>query len=381
MSVGSGVDVDVGHILAHQAATGAYPASPSFSQYPHAWLRDGSFVAYAMDRAGEHESAARFHLWAAETLLRYEREVEALLDGARRGEAPDEFGFLPARFGVDGTWLRDGWPNFQLDGYGHWLWSLAEHRRRAPRPAAGDDLDRAASLVVRYVVAFWAEPCYDAWEEYRSQLHTSTLASLCGGLEAIAPSLGSGAAAATEAAAAIRRLILSECVTDGTFDKHLGNPAVDASLLWVATPFEVVPPEHPLMRSTVAAIEETLTSDGGLKRYAADTFYGGGAWVLLTAWLGWHHARLGARDRVDTCLEWIERQRGDDGSLPEQVATSASIPRFSAFWSSRWGPPARPLLWSHAMRIVLVDERDRLLQAAVRGDGSHGSAEAIRRDR
>jgi GH15 family glucan-1,4-alpha-glucosidase len=352
--VSAGIDRDV--ILANQDPSGAYPASPSFSQYPHAWLRDGSFVAYAMDRAGEHESAARFHAWVARTLLRYESEIEALLEGARRGESPDESGFLPARFGVDGSWRRDGWPNFQLDGYGHWLWSLGEHRRLAPAEPPAPELERAAALVARYLVAFWHEPCYDAWEEYRSQLHTATLASIHGGLRSIAGA--TEVEGARDALAGIRALLLGECVADGHFVKHVGNPAVDASLLWLATPFAVLPEADARVRATVLEIERALVVDGGVTRYAADTFYGGGAWVLLTAWLGWHHVRAGDLERARACLAWVEARRGADGALPEQVPTSRSLERFVRHWTTRWGPSASPLLWSHAMALVLRLELD-----------------------
>ncbi|MBA2666355.1 MAG: glycoside hydrolase family 15 protein [Trueperaceae bacterium] len=343
--------VDVRLILEHQDPAGAYPASPSFSQYPHAWLRDGSFVAYAMDRAGLHESAARFHTWVARTVLRYEDHVETSITASHRGEAPEEFDFLPARFGVDGSWRRDGWPNFQLDGYGHWLWSLAEHRRLAPGREDTHALDRAAALVGRYLVAFWHEPCYDAWEEYRSQLHTATLASLHAGIATLQDAASVPGAA--DAVAAIHATITNECVVAGRFVKHIGNPAVDASLLWLATPFGVLPEHDARVRATVEEIERTLVVDGGVTRYAADTFYGGGAWILLTAWLGWYHARAGDRSRARACLAWIERQRDADGALPEQVPTSRTNERFLRHWTTRWGASAKPLLWSHAMALVL----------------------------
>jgi GH15 family glucan-1,4-alpha-glucosidase len=351
-------DADVGVVVAHQAASGAYPASPNFTQYPHAWLRDGSFVAYAMDRAGEHASAARFHAWVARTLLALEREVEDLIAGAASGVVPDEFGFLPARYGVDGSWRQDGWPNFQLDGYGHWLWSLGEHVRLAPPGAPGDDLVRAADLVGRYLGAFWHEPCYDAWEEFRSQLHTATLASVHGGLRALAAMRDDDEAA--RAARDVAAFVHEECVADGRFVKHVRNPAVDASLLWLSTPFGLVSEHDPLMRATVAEIERVLVVDGGVMRYAADTFYGGGAWVLLTAWLGWYHARAGDEARARACLAWVEAQRDASGGLPEQVPTSRSHARFLRHWTERWGRVATPLLWSHAMAIVLRLELDAL---------------------
>jgi GH15 family glucan-1,4-alpha-glucosidase len=358
------VNVDVRMIRQHQHPSGAYPASPSFSRYPYCWFRDGSFIAYAMDRVGEHKSAAAFHAWAAKTIERHANHIVTLLDRSRGGGFAEANEFLPARFTVDGEWREDGWPNFQLDGYGHWLWSLSEHLEHTRRSSIPQEWRASVDLVVRYLAAFWLEPCYDAWEEYRSQLHTSTLASIYGGLNSIAR-FGLQNEELARTIAEIHNVIMTECVMDGRFVKHVANLAVDASLLWVSTPFGVVPPKHPMMVRTVKEIERTLLSDGGVKRYAADTFYGGGTWILLTAWLGWHHARSGNTEGAKACAEWIERHRDADGALPEQVPPPTCNRRFLDFWSSRWGSSAKPLLWSHAMNLVLVEELDARVRAAL----------------
>jgi GH15 family glucan-1,4-alpha-glucosidase len=343
-------DIDINVITSNQHQSGAYPASPNFSQYPFCWLRDGSFTAYAMDLAGFPDSAAAFHRWAAATVNDHGEEIRRLIRRGGLQEAILEHEFLPARFSVNGEWHQDGWPNFQLDGYGHWLWSLGEHLRRNGRENAPREVVTAASLIGEYLTAFWQEPCYDAWEEYRSQLHTSTLASIYGGLASIGPVL---LPQLTGVAEQVRQVIMNECVENGRFVKHIGNRAVDASLLWVGTPFQVVAEDHPVMLATVREIERTLSVSGGLKRYAADTFYGGGEWVLLTAWLGWYYARLGKPERARKCLAWVESQRDDKGLLPEQVSCDSSNRRFLDYWTTRWGSPARPLLWSHAMALVL----------------------------
>ena len=88
-----------------------------------------------------------------------------------------------------------------------------------------DDVQAAACTVADYLVAFWDEPCYDAWEEGRTQQHTSTLASLCAGLRA-----------------------------DGHFTKYVRNRAVDASLLWLATPFDLVRDNDPVFARTLELI-------------------------------------------------------------------------------------------------------------------------------
>ena len=50
-------------IRRYQSANGAYVACPNFDQYRYCWLRDGSFIAYAMDRSGAHQSARSFYKW------------------------------------------------------------------------------------------------------------------------------------------------------------------------------------------------------------------------------------------------------------------------------------------------------------------------------
>lgn len=345
-------DVDVAIILAAQHVGGAYPAGASFSQYGQCWLRDGSFIAYAMDVAGHHDSAARFHRWVARTVVAHRQTVHDLIERRERDEGIEEFDFLPARFTPEGKWLRDGWPNFQLDGYGQWLWSLAEHLGKTGAGALPADLRPAVELVADYLLAFWDEPCYDAWEEGRSQLHTATLGSIYAGLRAISDRYLPRAA---EGAERVRQVVLTECVHDGRFVKCIGNPAVDASLLWLSTPFALVPETDPRMVATVARIERDLVRGGGVRRYAADTYYGGGEWILLTAWLAWYEARVGARDRARSLMDWAEAQRDEGGGLPEQVSGVGANARFLDHWTRRWGPAASPLLWSHAMAIVARD--------------------------
>lgn len=345
------VKADIRRLVNAQDRSGAFSAGAGFSQYGQSWLRDGAFIAHALDLAGEHESAARFHGWVASCILPLSGHVDRLIGARAAGEPISEFEFLPARFAVSGEWVRDGWPNFQLDGYGQWLWSLAAHARATGTDDLPDEVAATVEVVVRYLAAFWNEPCYDSWEEHRSQLHTATLASVAAGLRDIALVVPAVAATAGAVAQAARDFLFQECTVDGTFVKHVRNPAVDSALLWLATPFDIVPVSDSRMTATVTRIEHDLLG-GGLRRYAADTYYGGGEWVLLTAWLAWHRRRAGRPAEADALLEWVEAQRDPDGGLPEQVPGADAHPFFLEHWTSCWGPSAKPLLWSHAMVVA-----------------------------
>jgi GH15 family glucan-1,4-alpha-glucosidase len=347
-------------ILAAQLPNGAYPASAGFSQYGHCWLRDGSFIAHAADLAGAHDSAARFHGWVGRAVEAQAGAVAELIARRQAGQPITEFEFLPARYNVEGEWLEDGWPNFQLDGYGQWLWSLARHLEATGAAEVPQHLVAAVTTVVDYLEEFWDEPCYDCWEEFRSQLHTATVAAISAGLGAIASYLPAVAERAAVVAGAARELVLSECVVDGHFVKHIGNPEVDASLLWLATPYGLVHEDHAVMVATVARIESHLAVDGGVSRYRADTYYGGGEWVILSASLAWHLARSGRGDDARVYLDWIERQRLSDGGLPEQVPRQEHHARFLEHWTSNWGPSAAPLVWSHAMALAARLAVDRV---------------------
>lgn len=349
-------NLDVRIILEHQHPGGAYVASPDYSQYPYCWLRDGAFIAHAIDRAGKTDSADRFHAWVAGAVLRSERWIRELIEAHGSDGPLDHARMPPARFTLEGGWEEGDWPDFQLDGYGQWLWSLERHVASTGGELA-PELRAAATVVGDYLVAFWDEPCYDAWEEGRTQHHGSTLASCCAGLRAASTLLGGGDGDPyTDAADVAWRSITERCVANAHFAKRVGSEEVDASLLWLATPFGLVGEDDPLFARTLQRIERELVVDGGVIRYRSDTFYGGGAWILLTAWLAWHHARHGRRERATELLAWVEAQRAEDGSLPEQVPTSRSDAWFLRWWTDRWGPSARRLLWSHAMTALATAE-------------------------
>lgn len=346
-----------------QSPSGAYVASPNFNTYRYSWMRDGAFIAYAMDRAGEHDSARRFHRWVNRIMTTYGHKVDELVRKDAAGEPILPQDWLHCRYTLDGYEGEEDWGNFQLDGYGAWLWSLCEHIRISGAPELILEFEGAIDTVVRYLTLFWDRPNYDSWEENGEMVHPSTLACLYGGLTAVNAHRNSPELAGV--CEQIRAHVLQHFVHGGRLTKFADGRSVDSNLLWVSVPFGLLEPDHPIMAATVAELERRCMK-GGVYRYPEDTYYGGGEWLLLTAWLGWYCAEVGKLDRAGSLFKWIETQADAQGNMTEQVSANALDPDMVEVWEGRWGPVAKPLLWSHAMYLVLLSELESVHQASAR---------------
>ncbi|GEL46936.1 hypothetical protein CHO01_20520 [Cellulomonas hominis] len=354
-------------IARYQDAGGAYPASPTFSAYRgYAWLRDGSFTAEGMSRYGDVAGVDRFHAWAAGVLTARRAQVDRIAARAAAGEDVPLTDLLPTRFLLDGSDGQDPWWDFQTDGYGMWLWQLVTHADRHDRPL--EPYREAAAVAVDYLCATWDRPCYDWWEEHVEQRHPSTLGAVRAGLLAAASAglldeaRADRARSVAEAAAA---LVAASGVTVGRASdpaaphlaKWCGSDTVDASLAACVVPFGLAPVGSPLAEATLDAVARDLDVDGGVHRFRADVFYGGGQWLLLSALLGWNHAVAGRTDEAWTQLRWVAAHADPaTGEMPEQVPDHLLHPASRAEWLDRWGTVARPLLWSHGMYLILADE-------------------------
>jgi GH15 family glucan-1,4-alpha-glucosidase len=346
-------------IAAHQAKTGAYPACEEFSAYRgYSWFRDGSFIAEGMSRQGQPDSATAFHDWCDRVLASRQRQVAELVSQARSGTPPDNQDMLPTRFTLAGESGADEWWDFQLDGYGAWLWAVHQHAAR--HQLAPQRWLVGIETACDYLIQFWNSPCYDWWEEHAEQRHGSTLGAIYGGLAACAesPVLDTTRRELAQAAAAqVKDTILTEGVAaGGHLSKWIGSDAVDASLAACVVPFGVVPVGHRIAQATLAKIEADLLADGGVHRFTADVFFGGGQWPLLSCLLGWNYARAGRRDKATELLHWAASQADSDGLVPEQVDHHLLHREHRPEWIAKWGPVAKPLLWSHAMILILADE-------------------------
>jgi GH15 family glucan-1,4-alpha-glucosidase len=280
-------------ILAGQSASGAYVASPTFSQYrDYCWFRDGAFVAEAMSCRGERKSAECFFDWCA----------------ARLRARPD--GPWDSRYRLDGSTDETvWWPHRQYDGLGLWVWAMRNH---VERHGVEPRWDEAAALTVAFLAEHWAEPCHDWWEE-RLGVHAATLGCIWAALRS------------DEIAAAAR----TAC----------GSERLDGSHAFLV-----------VLGLADAAHLERIERELGYHRHGDDEYYGGGEWLILAGFIGWARATLGLA--AGPQLAFIEAAANADLTLPEQTGEQLRPDRYGE-WVERWGPPPSPLLWSHAMYLIL----------------------------
>ncbi|NND02646.1 MAG: glycoside hydrolase family 15 [Acidimicrobiia bacterium] len=350
-------------ILNNQHPSGAFPAAVNYSVYNYCWFRDGAFIADSLSRVGEREAATRFHEWCGRVVEARRNHIMGLVERKSAGKEIPGSEMLPTRFTLDGDDGTEDWWDFQLDGYGTWLWALNEHICRYDLDA-GPFLS-AIETTVAYLSAFGDHPCFDWWEEFEEHRHLSTLCSIVAGVESAGNLLtGDGAAEATNAANRLRSLVDDSYAATGHLTKWIGSEAVDGSLLSAFVPFAIVEPGSDVAEATYQRILADLVADG-VYRYQGDTFYGGGEWINLTAWLGLYELATGRIELALSRRDWIVGQATDDGDLPEQVSGRTQAPDRIEEWERRWGRVATPLLWSHAMFLTL----DLALQQQIEATG------------
>jgi GH15 family glucan-1,4-alpha-glucosidase len=356
-------------IINNQYASGAYIASPAFPTYAYGWFRDGSFIAYAMDRVGQYESAGRFHRWCAKVIERQADKIITLVARKEAGEDIKTQECLPARYTLDGYPTGDDWTDFQLDGYGTWLWAVGEHIHLSKDSALLTEISPALVLILRYLITFWDSACYDCWEEHLEAVHPYTLAAIHAGLEAaIQLKISDSQLPLTETVQQIETYLNDHAIhpkgyvrklifPEGQNDDSILPSLVDASLIGLAVPYKIQALNANIIQTTLQKIETDLYyPGGGVYRYLEDTYYGGGEWILLGAWLGWYWCRSGQFAKAVVMKAFIEKKSDLDGNLSEQVSDHLLAPTYYSGWVARWGKNANPLLWSHAMYLILCEE-------------------------
>lgn len=345
-------------ITKYQSENGAFIACPNFKSYQYAWFRDGAFCAYALTKAGYVNQARRFFEWSSQVVNRYQKKIEACIKSVQNGETPTAENCFHSRFTLEGYEVPGGWGHHQLDGLGTWLWALKEFLVINPDQTLPAEWKESTELIGDYLSAMWQYPCSDCWEENETGQHTYTLASVAAGLQCYSQIFD--VTEASLVSAKIIQYIEKNCIYDGFYTKSVGSRDVDANLMALVYPLHIVNWGNPVFQKTLTKITEKLTTPIGVHRYPQDTYYGGGEWVLLTEWLGWSYAKSGQIEKADTILKWAAAQASAELELPEQIPHALFSKIDLGKWLDMWGPIASPLLWSHAMYVLLVQSLEEM---------------------
>ena len=255
----------------NQAPSGAYLASPAFPVYRYSWFRDGAFIADAMSRAGDIDSAERFFGWCARMIAA--RGTGRGTPRPRPGRsAIGSHEFLPTRFTVDGGEAGGGLGGLPARRLRHL--ALGARGARAPARRPVTPYVGGVEISLRYIVAFWQHPCFDWWEEHLEHVHTSTL----GDRRRPGEAAGRRSPPATgQSVRPRRRAHPRRGPPRGSGSRQVARQhRRRCQSRALATPFGHPRADEPLMGPTIAALEQGLLVDGGVHRYATDTYYGGG---------------------------------------------------------------------------------------------------------
>lgn len=125
--------------------------------------------------------------------------------------------------------------------------------------------------------------------------------------------------------------------------------AMDVSMIGSVVPFGMFTPKEKKILNTVEKMNMTLrTYTGGYLRFENDNYMGGkNPWTIATLWMGLYYKKLGNKEKVKECIEFIVNSASENGLLAEQVENHKMQPK----WVLGLG-------WAHAMFIMLISNKD-----------------------
>ncbi|MFH0805170.1 MAG: glycoside hydrolase family 15 protein [Patescibacteria group bacterium] len=330
--------IDNGAIVAANTDKSYTPREAS--DYRYVWIRDASFICAAAEYL-KLPIQENFFQWV------YER--------------PEDFAgdkLLYANYSTNGRIATMG-KQFQADQMGTLLWAIHHHYAKNLKQALKFKklIERLADgLSSRWDRDHFSVSTTDIWEVLERKTSTRLKNNFTYSLAACARGLMCAAEIIPNhfwKEAALQMITTIDAAYHkgkGYFFRNQGmisDPNIDASLVGLVYPFQIIEPDDERMVNTVGKIEETLVTSGGVHRFQFDYFdsegsaqEGGGAWPTLNCWLSIYWARRHDRRRALQYYNWVVDRAGKfNYYLPEQY-----------FDDIRTG--IYPLAWSHAMFVI-----------------------------
>lgn len=335
--------------------------------YSYVWMRDGAYIALALDRAGDSNIARRFFTFCHRVIT--------------------EDGYFMHKYSPDGS-LGSSWHPWYADGKSQLpiqedetaivIYALHEHIKNTKDieylESVYDSLvDRAGKFLVSYrdPLTKLPLPSYDLWERKRG-VSTYTCSCVVGGLDAAAALselLGKekNKKMFSKAAQEIRAGIMTHLWREdaGLFGNMVTvrgkevqlDTTVDISSPYGVLIFSVLDKKDDRLRrafeNTVAILGSGVVV-GGLPRFENDDYYRvpgtatGNPWFLTTLWYADYLIRNAESERAleeaHTILTWVSSYALSTGILSEQLnpETGEQV-------------CAGPLTWAHGTYVDVVN--------------------------
>jgi GH15 family glucan-1,4-alpha-glucosidase len=300
--------------------------------YRYCWLRDATFTLEALVRGGYIEEAMSWRDWLlraaagdpADIQIMYGPAGERRLDEWEVDWLAGYEGSTPVRVGNGAA------RQFQLDVFGEVMSAMYDATRAGDMPAdATWDLQRT---LMGYLQSQWTQPDEGIWEVRgpRRQFTHSKMMAWVAVDRAVRTIEELGYEGPLEQWRALRQEIHDEVCEKGynsdvgAFTQYYGCDALDASLLMMPL-MGFLPADDHRVRSTVAAIEQGLSDDGLVMRYAAEHAgavdgLGGreGAFLACSFWMADCLHRVGRPEDGRELFERLLALRNDLGLLAEE---------------------------------------------------------------
>jgi len=358
------------------AATTSLPETPGGERnwdYRYSWIRDSTFILWALYALGYDWEANDFFYFLADiTELDHDLQIMYGIQGEREldEEVLDHLSGYdnarPVRIGNGACKQR------QHDVWGALLNSV--HLRAKSRGSLDLRTWRIAKRQVEAAMTYWREPDHGVWEVRGAPRHFTSSKVFCwlacdrGADLARLRGEQEFAELCEATAREIHADICARAVDDrGVFTQHYETNALDAALL--ALPLlGFLPPDDERVRRTVLAIADELTQDGLVLRYRVDETDDGmrgdeGTFMICSFTLVSALIAIGELGRARKLCERLVGYAGPLGLYAEEVdpATGRHLGNF-------------PQAFTHLALIFAVIQVIRAERNTARA-GSLGSAE------
>lgn len=263
--------------------------------YRFTWLRDSSFLVYALQLLGYQEECTAFMSWLGRVHREHPKSWQTMYGIDGRTDLPEVELDLDGYQGSKPVRVGNGAAaQLQLDIYGEAMDSVYLHLRYGKIEAPG--VRAGLKDMLQHVAESWDQPDNGIWEVrggLRQFLYSKLLCwvALDRGLK-LADDLKIPMPRRRELVwtrEEIRHTILSRGWSDklGAFRQALDEDALDATALMIPM-LNFLPAMDPRVRSTVRAIQNELTDESGfVYRYRRDDGLGSseGTFLLCSFWL------------------------------------------------------------------------------------------------